>query len=70
MTPPGQPKTTPVPEPRQVPIFNGRPIVGSLSLDREGFLRVRDPPSVKNFYDDHQVRSVYYPAAAPSFRRT
>jgi hypothetical protein len=62
--PPGQPKTTAVPEPHQVPIFNGRPIVGSLSLDREGFLLVRNPPTVKDFYDDHEVRSVYYPAAA------
>ena len=61
--PSGQPKTTAIPEPHQVPIFNGRPIVDNLSLDREGFLLVRDPPAVRDFYDDHEVRSVYYPAA-------
>jgi hypothetical protein len=61
--PPGEPKTTALPEPHQVPIFDARLIAGTISLDREGFALVRHPTAVKNFYDDKEVRGVYYPAA-------
>jgi hypothetical protein len=61
--PPGEPKSTALPEPHQVPIFDARLIAGSLSLDREGFALVRYPTVVRNFYDDKEVRGVYYPAA-------
>jgi len=61
--PPGEPKTTALPEPHQVPIFDARLIADAISLDREGFALVRHPTVVKNFYDDKEVRSVYYPAA-------
>ena len=61
--PPGEPRTTALPEPRQVPIFDARLIAGSISLDREGFALVRHPTMVKNFYDDKEATSVYYPAA-------
>jgi hypothetical protein len=60
--PPGEPKSTALPEPRNVPIFDARPIAQNLSLDREGFALVRHPTIVKNFYDDQEVRKVYYPA--------
>src|ERR1700748_1202028 len=50
--PPGEPKTTVLPEPRRVPIFDARPIAGGISLDREGFALVRHPTVVRNFYDD------------------
>jgi hypothetical protein len=52
-----------LPEPHQVPIFDARPIAGEISLDREGFALIRHPTVVKNFYDDKEVRAVYYPAA-------
>ena len=61
--PPGEPKTTSLPEPRQVPIFDARLIAENISLDREGFTLVRHPTRVRDFYDDREVTSVYYPAA-------
>jgi hypothetical protein len=57
--PPGEPKSTALPEPHNVAIFDARLIAGNLSLDREGFALVRHPTIVKDFYDDKEVRSVY-----------
>ena len=68
--PPGEPKSTALPEPHQVPIFDARLIAENISLDREGFALVRYPTAVKNFYDDKEVRSVYYPAAEAFIRAT
>jgi len=66
--PRGEPKSTALPESHQVPIFNGRPLADSFSLDREGFALVRHPTSVRDFYDDNEVRNVYYPAAEAFIR--
>jgi len=52
-----------VPEPHSVPIHDIRPIGDTVSLDREGFALVRQNSSVKDFYDEDEVRSVYYPEA-------
>jgi hypothetical protein len=68
--PPGEPKTTAHPEPHSVPIFSARPIADNLSLDREGFALVRHPTVVKNFYDEKEIRDVYYPAAEAFLRAT
>ena len=68
--PPGEPKSTALPEPHQVPIFDARLIAENISLDREGFALVRYPTAVKNFYDDKEVRGVYYPAAEAFIRAT
>ncbi len=68
--PPGEPKTTAHPEPHMVPIFNGRLIADSLSLDREGIALVRHPTSVRNFYDENEIRNLYYPAAEAFLRAT
>jgi hypothetical protein len=68
--PPGEPKSTALPEPHDVPIFNGRSIANSISLDREGFAIVRHPTSVENFYDDNEIRKVYYPAVEAFLRAT
>jgi hypothetical protein len=68
--PPGELKSTAVPEPHQVPIFDARLIAGGLSLDREGFALVRHPTVVKNFYDDKEIRNVYYPAAEAFLKAT
>ena len=46
--PPGEPKSTNLPEPHLVPIFNGRSIAKSFSLDREGFELVKHPTAVKS----------------------
>lgn len=45
----------------EIPVYNGRLIAGELSLDHQGFLLVRHETKVKNFYDEDEVRSVYYP---------
>ena len=68
--PPGEPKSTNLPEPHEVPIFDGRPIAKSFSLDREGFALVRHPTIVRNFYDETEIRRVYYPAAEAFMRAT
>jgi hypothetical protein len=68
--PPGEPKTAALPEPHQVPIFDARLIAEDISLDREGFALVRHPTRVRNFYDDREVKSVYYPAAEAFIRAT
>lgn len=44
-----------------MPIYNARAIVGDLSLDRQGFALVHQHSAVTNFYDDAEVRAVYYP---------
>lgn len=68
--PPGEPKSTALPEPHNVPIFDARLIAGNLSLDREGFALVNHPTFVKDFYDDREVRSVYYPAVEAFLKAT
>jgi hypothetical protein len=68
--PPGEAKSTALPEARQVPIFDGRPVADSFSLDREGFALVRHPTAVRDFYNDKEVRDVYYPAAEAFLRAT
>jgi hypothetical protein len=68
--PPGEPKTTALPEPHEVPVFNARAIASSVSLDREGFALVRHPTVVRDFYDDKEVRNVYYPAAEAFLQAT
>jgi len=42
-------------------IYDARPVAGSLSLDREGFALTRHDTAVADFYDEKQVREIYYP---------
>jgi hypothetical protein len=50
--------------PYRVSIRNARPIAGALSLDRQGFSLVRHDTAVANFYDEDEVRRLYYPEMA------
>lgn len=68
--PPGEPKSTALPEAHQVPIFDARLIAQNVSLDREGFALVRHPTRVKDFTNDEEVRTVYYPAVEAFLRAT
>ena len=43
-----------------MPIYNGRAIADGLSLEREGFVLVKHDTQVKNFYDEAELRAVYY----------
>jgi hypothetical protein len=59
--PPGVPVRTGTSEEHWVTIRDARPLVGELSLDREGFVLLRHQSAVKNFYDEDEIKSVYYP---------
>src|SRR5688572_2827056 len=38
-----------------------RPHVDQLALERNGFVLLREPSKVRNFYDADEVKRVYYP---------
>lgn len=59
--PPGVPVRTGKCEEHQVPIRDARPLVGRLSLDKEGFVLLHHQTAVKNIYDEDEITSVYYP---------
>jgi hypothetical protein len=61
--PSGEPKSNIVPEPHRLPIYDARPVSDTISLDREGFALVRQKSAVKDFYDEDEVKAVYYPEA-------
>ena len=46
---------------RTMSVRNGRPLVGELSLDANGFVLVEHKTQVKNFFDAEELKSVYYP---------
>jgi hypothetical protein len=50
-------------ETRTVPIHDARPVASEVSLDREGFAVHRHRSAVHDFYDDDEVREIYYPEA-------
>jgi hypothetical protein len=61
--PSGEPRSNIVPEPHALPIYDVRPISDSVSLDREGFALVRQRSALNDFYDEDEVKSVYYSEA-------
>jgi hypothetical protein len=61
--PAGEHKSNIVPESHGLPIHDVRPISDTVSLDREGFAMVRQKSAVKDFYDEDEVKSTYYPEA-------
>ena len=48
-------------DPRRITIRNGRPSAGKLALEQDGFRFVRHDTKVANFFDEDEVRRVYYP---------
>jgi hypothetical protein len=61
--PPGVHRSNIVSETHRVPIHDLRPIEAELSLDRQGFELLGHRSAVRDFYDDAEVRGVYYPEA-------
>ncbi len=61
--PAGTPRSTVVNEPHTLFIADARPILRDVSLDEEGFALVRRQSRVADFYNEQEVRSVYYPEA-------
>ena len=51
-------------EARRVPIHSARPVASEISLDREGFAVLRHASEVRDFYDEDELRRVYYGEAA------
>ena len=49
------------PDPRRVTIHNGRPHAKDFVLDRNGFRFVRHDTEVADFYDEAEIKRVYYP---------
>ena len=61
--PPGVPRSNSVAETHVVRIVSARPLAGDISLDREGFALLHQQSAVHDFYDDDEIRRVYYPEA-------
>jgi hypothetical protein len=61
--PPGVPRTNTANAPHRVTVHDARPLVADLSLDREGFELVEQRSAVRDFYDEDELRRVYYPEA-------
>src|SRR5579859_3457335 len=49
------------PDPRRVTIHNGRPHTSEFELEREGFHFIRHDTKMSDFYDEDEIRRVYYP---------
>jgi len=63
------PRTTAVNVPFKVSIRDGRPIAAELTLDRHGFALVGHRSTVRDFYDEDEVKAVYYPEAEHLLKR-
>jgi hypothetical protein len=61
--PPNVPQTTAVNISFKVPIRDARPVEGEFKLDEHGFELVEHRSAVHDFYDDEEVKAVYYPEA-------
>jgi hypothetical protein len=59
--PPGVPRSNVINETHRVPINDMRPLAGTLSLDTNGFALVHHQSAVRDFFDEEEVRRVYYP---------
>jgi hypothetical protein len=59
--PPGVPRSNSTHEAHTVPIHDARIIASDISLDREGFAVLHQPSAVRDFWDEDEVRRVYYP---------
>ncbi len=60
---PGEPRSNLTPEPHQMHIHSLRPIADDLGLDVQGFALLEQRSAVRDFWDDEEVRRVYYPEA-------
>jgi hypothetical protein len=56
-------------ESRHVPIHDGRAVANQLDLDVQGFVFVPHETRVRDFYDEDEIRNVYYPEMEALVRR-
>jgi hypothetical protein len=59
--PPGVPQRTGTYAERRVSVLNGRRARERFSLDEQGFLFLRHETAVKDFYNEEEVKQLYYP---------
>jgi hypothetical protein len=59
--PPGVTRSNTQNEPHRVRIHDARPIADRISLDATGFALVKHASAVRDFFDEEEVRRVYYP---------
>ena len=59
--PPDVPSRSGTPEPHRVLIRNARALATQPSLDVQGFAVIPHTTSVRHFYDEAEVRALYYP---------
>jgi hypothetical protein len=59
--PEGTPPSTAALEPHAMAVSDLRPILAEVSLDREGFDLVRHRSAVRDFWDEAEVKRLYYP---------
>ena len=55
-------------EPHRMQIHSLRPVADDLSLDAQGFALVEQRSAVHDFWDDEEVRRIYYPEAERAIR--
>jgi len=60
---PGEPRSNLEPDAHRMRIHDLRPIAGELDLDTQGFALLEQRSAVRDFWDDDEVRRVYYPEA-------
>jgi hypothetical protein len=61
--PAGVPRSNTAHEGHTLPIYDARPIASELSLDREGFALLQHETAVHDFWNDDEIRQIYYPEA-------
>jgi hypothetical protein len=62
--PAGVERTNVVSEAHVVPVYDARVAAPDATLDREGFALLHHRSAVRDFYDEDEVRRVYYPETA------
>jgi len=59
--PPGVPRSNIVTDSHRVPVYDVRDIARDVSLDREGFAVLHHASAVRDFYNEEELRRIYYP---------
>jgi hypothetical protein len=57
-------------KPRPMPVENGRETSEAFGLDTHGFVFVRHPTAMKDFFDAAELKAVYYPEVERLIRET
>jgi hypothetical protein len=67
--PAGVPRSNIQSDVRRVAIHDARPVADAVSLDANGFALVSHKSAVRDFFDDEEVRRVYYPEVEQLLKR-